>query len=87
MHVHRMLGGCEITEGALLKIDKNVPVPPMKGKPRTTVGKLVRDMQTGDSIPCESEQEKEAVRSCMVHVGYKYATRKVDGGWRVWRVG
>jgi hypothetical protein len=68
-----------------LEIETNVPIPSIASA-RSVAGKLVERMLVGNSVLCGSEEEKEAVRACGNHRGYKMCTRKVDGGWRVWRV-
>lgn len=79
-------------------IEKNVPLPPVKrtGNNQKTSkwGKIASLLQVGDSIlvPVKGTVTPEvsvAVRNRMAHhgkkLGHKYATRKVDGGIRIWR--
>lgn len=67
------------------EIETGVPVPPRSG-PRTVMGKLAAKMKNGESLLCQSEQELEVVRTAIRRLGGKYQQRKMDGGWRVWRI-
>lgn len=51
------------------------------------MGRICREMKKGDSIFCATNVEKECARMAIRALGGKYATRKVEGGWRVWRLG
>lgn len=69
-----------------MKIEKGIPVP---SKKTNTVYPLV-DMEVGDSFLVETDMP-ERVRSAIqmfsaINIGRKFATRKTDGGYRVWRI-
>lgn len=66
-------------------IDKDIPLPKRRA-PMTQAGAEARQMVPGDSRLCDTPSERETVRSAIVGIGGKCASRKVDGGWRVWRV-
>lgn len=70
-----------------LKIEKDVPLPPRSsGDSKKSV--LWR-MSVGDSVlVTDASQSVVAARAKSVanRSGYKFATRKVEGGVRVWRV-
>jgi hypothetical protein len=70
-----------------VKIEDDIPIPPIKGRPRTEFGRLLRSLKIGQSVLCDSEAQKDVARNVIIVNGGKYTTRKVDGGWRVWRVG
>ena len=65
-------------------IDKNIPISKRCG-PRTELGRLAREMEVGDSVLCATERERDSLRWTLHDLGRVYASRKVDGGWRVWR--
>lgn len=81
----------------MMTIDKDIPPPVRKGPLVATKTPTARDfarMEQGDSIfftGNESDRGRVAtVQSKMRHDkrtrGAIFTTRKVEGGWRVWRV-
>ncbi len=67
----------------MVKIEKDIPVPKYKiyGKKND-----LQDMEIGDSIFVEDEQEKDSIRNAMRYRGLKPVCRKQNNGWRIWRV-
>ena len=64
-------------------IEKDVPLP--DSRIRTELGRLARRMQVSESILCETEGQRDTVRKLIYERGGKCVTRKVEGGYRVWR--
>lgn len=67
-----------------MEIESDIPIP-QACPARTRVSKLVRAMKVGDSILVSEEGELSSARKTLVRLGGKPVTRKVEGGWRVWR--
>ena len=65
-----------------MEIEKGVPIPPMKPSRYSKFSK----MNVGESVLCESESQANGLRRWMHGKGWRGATRKAPGGWRVWRV-
>lgn len=76
------------------KIEKNIPLPEHQRGRRNGSGKnqmILKSMEVGDSIFIKNgNQVKVAnlfqVAAKSLGTGMKIATRKVEGGVRVWRV-
>ena len=68
-----------------IKIEKGVPIEPSH---RAKTVYPWRDMEVGDSFFTERAQSvvTNARTNATRKTGFKFATRKVDGGTRVWRV-
>src|SRR5690606_14294925 len=71
----------------LFKVEKGIPVPPVKQGPYSRYPWL--QMEVGDSffVPgVEYSAFKQQPSNAGRRYGRKYASRSVDGGVRVWRV-
>jgi len=68
-----------------LKIEKGVPLPTSRGGGILTILRLC---EVGDSILYKKTQGSAASLAKLVgsEKGWKFTTRKVDGGIRIWRV-
>lgn len=75
----------------IIKIDKDVPIPPDNKNKRFPFDK----MEVGDSFLYSESNNESAVRNaCMLWKGYvkragldwKFTVRKMDEGVRIWRV-
>jgi hypothetical protein len=66
-----------------MQIDKGVPIP---APIRRGLSEIARRMEPGDSVMCETEANADTVRRVLSKYGVKGAKRKIDGGWRVWRL-
>lgn len=66
-----------------MEIESGVEIP---DRTRSEAGKAARKMKVNDSLHCESLAQMETVRATIRRLGGKAATRKMDRGWRVWRV-
>jgi hypothetical protein len=70
-------------------IEKGVPMPARRpGRRRYPF----REMEVGDSFVVETVQDRERVKATLWHYtrtgtgkGRKFASRKVDEGFRIWR--
>jgi hypothetical protein len=68
-----------------LQIEKGIPIP--QSGSRTHARKYPFDeMEIGDSVLVEDDRVYSAVSVYSKRNGKKYATRKVEGGIRVWRI-
>lgn len=73
--------------GRALIIEKGIPVPIAKAyEPRTKLGRLVVAMEPGDSILFDTQDEMFSARHVMKVMKWRYKSRKVIGGWRIWRI-
>jgi hypothetical protein len=63
-------------------IERGIPIPPRKNI------SILSKMEVGDSVLmkiCENTVYTK-IRRAVQDSGYKFTTRKMDGGYRVWRV-
>lgn len=60
-----------------MEIDKNVALP-------IKVSKFADKMVAGDSILFETKAEAMRLRDALRWRNRKYASRKIEGGYRVW---
>ena len=68
------------------KIEKGIPVPPRAKRLHTGRAALLRSLNIGDSVLLEGERNN-IVMGAQYALGVgNYACRKVDGGFRVWRI-
>ena len=65
-----------------MEIEKNVPVPE-GGRSKI---QIINDMDVGDSILCQQYNEAMSLRDALRYRNMKYATRKMEDGYRVWRL-
>lgn len=66
-------------------IEKGVPIP-RPYRARTETSRLVGEMQPGDSLLVDTEDAGRNVKYMGKYRGFKMTMRKMEGGWRVWRV-
>lgn len=66
------------------KIERGIPIPP-KGGERTGLTATLRALDVGDSFLIANEKERLRALHFASRAGVKIATRKVEGGIRVWR--
>jgi hypothetical protein len=70
----------------MIKSDTNVMLPQTRSK------YPFEDMEVGDSILFKEERQANSARIAAVrfaerhHPDWTYTLRKVEGGWRLWRV-
>ena len=78
----------------MFRIDKGIDIPkvnPSKGRPKATISDLFRRMEVGDSfkVPGKNLDANKVIsrfHGPAKSVGQKIAVRRVEGGYRVWRV-
>lgn len=63
------------------KIEKNVERPQWRGKMN-----FVDEMNIGESIFVLDQKEMDSIRFALRHRGKRASCRKMDGGYRIWRV-
>lgn len=66
-------------------IEKDVPIPPKHARAQGVAATLSR-MQKGDSFLLDSEDACRHAHGVAKRNGMKITTRKVEGGWRVWKI-
>jgi hypothetical protein len=72
----------------MLEIEKNVPAPSQNGAGRPAKYPFAQ-MQPGDSIfvpGLKTAPGGTMTKHIMLHPGQKFATRKEEGGMRIWRI-
>ena len=63
-----------------MKIEKNIPITPKYSS-------VAREMETEDSVLCQTKREAHSLRGALYRTGHKAVTRKLpEGTWRVWKV-
>lgn len=69
-------------------IEKGIPVPQMKGRPKSEMTLIFEAMQPGDSFFVKMNRTKlHGQLSYMRRKnGFKFATRTIEDGVRVWRL-
>jgi len=72
-----------------MKIDKKVPIPAKQDQYHKGTKRLLSQMFVGDSIFVGEKREINSLR-VTAHLfaaesGRKHITKKVEGGWRLWR--
>ncbi len=68
-----------------LSIEKGVPMPETRsgwGK----FGNTIREMEVGDSVVVKKQVDVCNLQATSRRLDRRMASRKVDGGWRVWRI-
>ena len=71
-----------------MKIEKNIPMPPRpaRGSPHGRKGTYRwREMEVGDSFFVEGRSTIGVAPPDLLKRGWKFESRTVDGGIRVWR--
>jgi hypothetical protein len=75
-----------------IKIEKNVPIPKSTAGRRKQARYPFAEMSVGDSflVRCKEERDVQRIRGVVqaysVRTGWKFKTRSVEGGIRVWLV-
>ena len=68
------------------KIEKGIPLPKVKIPGRPTSTPYINEMEVDDSVFVEDRVTANRLRANMSNRGWLPALRKIDGGFRVWRV-
>ena len=67
------------------KIEKGIPLPKAKnGRPTSTP--YIDEMEVDDSVFVKDRVTANRLRANMSNRGWLPAIRKIDGGFRVWRI-
>lgn len=73
-----------------LKIEKGIPISRPKGGARISeLGMALRSLSVSDSVFVEEKTTRDVigvVQASSLATQYKFVTRLVDGGVRIWRV-
>ena len=72
-----------------LTIEKNVPMPERgfgPGRKMSEEGRIALKMKPGDSVFCPTDQAYYRVVATLRRRKLAYRQRKVEGGYRVWRI-
>ena len=69
-----------------MQIDKNIPLPPKRHAIRSKAVAFVDTMEAGDSVLFDDVLDANRLRDALRYRGLKYTTRKMNDGWRVWRL-
>lgn len=76
-----------------MKIEKNVKFEGFynrNGPYHNGMQKIIESMQAGDSVLFDDKKKLNSFRAASwafgARVGRKFSSRKVEGGWRVWRM-
>jgi hypothetical protein len=69
-----------------IKIDLDVPLPNPRTAANPTLDKAASQMTVGASIFFETNREAQQLARALLRRNRKYAVRKVDGGFRCWRL-
>lgn len=68
-----------------ISIDKGIPMPEQRsgwGK----FGNTIREMEVGDSVLVTEQRDVANLMSSGKRIGLGMSSRKVENGWRVWRI-
>lgn len=72
-----------------MEIEDNIPIPPKSrknNKPRNEGSIAAHMMKAGQSIFCTKIGDHACAKATLRKLGAKFVSRKVDNGWRVWRL-
>ena len=75
----------------MLEIEHAIPIPESGRKPGNNWTEVVQKMEIGDSVLVSNAKAQNVAatfRTAALRSGfdYKFTTRKIDGGVRIWRV-
>lgn len=66
-------------------VERGIPIPP-KCERASEFCKTVRGMKPDESILVDTSHKMDHARKIIKALGGKSVTRKVEGGWRIWRI-
>ena len=70
-----------------LKIEKNIPIPTPSNSRPSGWGLVADEMQVGDSVFCNNNSDRGSLYNALTYRKAKVTCRKIDKGYRVWRIG
>jgi len=65
------------------RIDKKIPIP---DKDKKGMRLLESRMDVGDSVLFFNPQPAKSLSNRIFEAGFKATTRRINGGWRVWKI-
>ena len=69
-----------------MKIEKGISIPKAFRGRKGKWDKLADQLEVGDSIFFTTEREFNNARNMLANRGIKITTRRIEGGFRIWRV-
>lgn len=71
-----------------MTIESGIPIPQTYKGTRSANGTIAKKMQIGQSVLVGTEREALRLRDCLRHHHGEgcYRMRKLEDGWRIWRV-
>ena len=69
-------------------IERGIPIPPLAKKARSfcPMRLAMMKIQIGESILCKTEGSYQSATRSAQRVGIKVTARRVEEGWRLWRI-
>lgn len=73
-----------------MKIEKNIKIEDCVTSGYGSMKQTIERMDVGDSVFIDNRSKLNSFRAASsafgAEVGRKFSSRKVEGGWRVWRI-
>lgn len=76
-----------------MQVDKNIPMPRRDGKGLSAPGSSgrppkypFRNMEIGESFFADDEGVRNCAHQAKIRLGRVFSVRKVEGGFRCWRL-
>lgn len=69
----------------MIKIEKNIPIPPVTPGRNPELAKTLGSMEIGDSFAYNTKFKPQVARFA-AKTSRKFTVRRIEGGWRVWRI-
>ena len=67
-------------------IESNIPIPPIKTKPRGSKYDFLKKMENGQSVVVSNQKKAQAIYAAAKKYGVKVTRRKMENGSvRIWR--
>ncbi len=66
-----------------MNIDKIIPIPDAKSQPNWA--DTIKKMEPGDSVLVETPKLAKGLAQALRNQGFQQVTRRVEGGYRVWK--
>ena len=67
-----------------MEIETGIPIP-VKNWSGSEFTRTIRALKVGESVLVDTDTKRDHARKIIKSLGGMYATRKMDGGWRIWR--
>jgi hypothetical protein len=69
----------------MIEIEGNIPIPKILGRGRPNRYPF-KEMKIGDSFHVKSSSDRDSALSASSKLDIKLTSRKVDDGYRIWRI-